>query len=182
MNDIINPYNQSATADLLAMELEEWFRNLMINHVVAPRAFTGITKHSQQFVAILNDIPWTRREHIQRRVFTHWLCRKEDVVAYAFASMMGLEDGSREVLIVADDGINIVNASLPIVALANGKTSYGVTTVHRCKTGDHWQPYAGLMNPDSISGTDSESGDEVFFDSVWGEMRPKAFWRERPLK
>lgn len=169
----------SDTAELLAMEFEEWLRILITSHGVAPRAFTGITRKGQQVIVILNDIPWTRPAHVQRRAFIHWLCQKENIAAYAFASMMGREDGSREVHIVADDGIDIVDAVLPIVELADGNTSYGVTTVHRWKSGEHWYPYAGLMSPDSISETDSEFGDEAFFARVWGEMRPKAFWRAR---
>ncbi|HOF42100.1 MAG TPA: hypothetical protein PLD73_18680 [Candidatus Hydrogenedentes bacterium] len=170
----------SVTADLLAAEFEEWFRNLATCEGVAPRAFTGVARNGQQVVVILNDIPWTRPAHIQRRAFINWLCRKENITAYAVATMMVLKDNSCELDIVADDGNNIVLTLLPIVALANGNLTYGEAKVHRWKAGDQWHPYSGLMIPDSISETPAEPGDEVFFDGVWGEMRPKAFWRERP--
>lgn len=172
----------SVTADLLAAEFEEWFRNLATCEGVAPRAFTGVARNGQQVVVILNGIPWTRPAHIQRRAFINWLCRKENITAYAVATMMVMKDNSCELDIVADDGNNIVLMLLPIVALANGNLTYGEAKVHRCKAGDQWHPYSGLMIPESISETPAEPGDEAFFDRVWGEMRTQAFWWQRPIR
>ena len=170
----------SVAAELLAAEFDEWFRNLALSKGVAPTAFTGITRNGQQVIAILNGIRWTRSELAQMPAFIHWLCQKENISAYAFATMMLLGDGGTEVNIVADDGANIVQTLLPIVALADDKLSYAETKTYRWKSGEHWHPYTGLMTPESSSETHADSGDDAFFESMWAERRHNALWRERP--
>ena len=119
-------------AEALAIESEQWYRNLANSHGAAPCAFTGVTQDGTQFSTILNDFPLTQPFQGQMRAFLQWLCWKECVVAYAYANRFGGADGALWVLIVADDGDNIVEAMMPIVERDDGGTT--------CRGTGHFKP------------------------------------------
>lgn len=172
----------SSYADILAIEFEEWYRNLLQSSQVVPRAVSGITASGRQFVAIINDIPWTQKEHIQRRNFIHWLLWKECVVAYVVGSMMGREDSGRDIDIISDDGINIIERILPIISRDDGAISFDEVKVFKDKHGTReWHPYSELMKPDAVDTKWVSEGDQQFFENVWTVMREKCFWRDRPI-
>jgi hypothetical protein len=108
-------------ADILAIEFEQWYRNLAQSHQLAPRSVSGLTADGKQFIAMLYDIPWTREEHIQIRCFHHWLLWKERVLVYVVGGLIEYEDGSRAVDILSDDGSNITQRLLPIIS-RDGRT------------------------------------------------------------
>jgi len=168
-------------AEALTVQAEQWLRCIWKSHSVAPRAFTGITRSGEQFMTILNDIPWTRPDHIQRRVFLHWLCGKEEVAAYAYISMVGAEDGSLAVDIVSDDGDNIVEAIMPIVERDDGDYIYDEAQMYHSPAKDReWSPHTRLMEPGIIEVRSFDSGDVALFENWWAELRPKSLWRTVP--
>lgn len=169
-------------AEELAEEFEHWYRNLAGESGQAPRSFSGVKKSGKQFVVVLNNIPWTRAEHIQRRVFLNWLCLHEELIAYAYATMVGLEDGSRAIDIVAEDAGILVEMTLPIVTYKNDKFGYGEARVHRSKSSEEeWRPYIGLLAPTAVEEGDKDPADEKVFIEIWETAKKDGIWRQRRL-
>jgi hypothetical protein len=76
-------------AAILAGELAIWFQNLGAEGVLLPRAFSGITQDGKQAIIILAGLSF---DHVQRRDFITWLCRHEQFVAYAYATLVCIAD------------------------------------------------------------------------------------------
>lgn len=166
-------------AEALAVQADTWFRQLYQSHKDAPRTFTGVSRACEQFITILEEVAWTRSEHIQRRAFLHWLCRKEDVAAYAYGGLWGLEDGSYMIKIFADDGEDTVEVTVPIVNRDDGASVYDQPQVNRWKTRENvWSPYTRLMEPGIIKVDDIDAADEVTFEKWWTTLRPRSSWRK----
>lgn len=168
-------------AEEIAKEFEEWYRALAHEHGQVPRAFLGVKKNGEQFVVVLNNIPWTRTEHVQRRVFLNWLCLHEELTAYAHAAMFGMvDDKSRVLCIAADDGSNLIQMTLPIVMYDDGKVGYDEAQVHRSRSVEaKWGPYIGLMSPTAVNETDRHSDDEELFVKIWEVAQKHGIWRQR---
>jgi hypothetical protein len=81
-------------AVVLADEFAQWFRNLVARGDPLPRAFSGVTQDGRQEIVILTGLPL---DHVQRRDFMIWLCQKEQFIAYAYGTHVGvLEDSGTD--------------------------------------------------------------------------------------
>ena len=175
--------NGVPVAVALAAESEVWFLKTLKSHNAAPRTFTGITRSGYQFMTYLDEVQWTQPEHIKRRAFLIWLCRRECVAAYSYATLMALDDGSYFIEIVADDGDNIANVSIPMVRSDSGLSVFEESKLHLSRDQDRkWHPYTRLMELNLDSGEGFEAGDEEVFEKWWEVLRSSTAWRSSTIK
>jgi hypothetical protein len=170
--------NQSSgdLAALLVEELAAWFRATGARGVIL-RVFTGVTKDGRQAYVILAGLPL---DHIQRRDFLIWLCRTEQLTAYAYGTHVGVidDDGSS-----AGEGIAIhassewydVSKRLGIDRTADGKCvlfddHYAVLPA-QAENGI----FLGLQRSTANISIDADA----LFRKLWDGERPQVLWRQR---
>lgn len=162
-------------AQLLVHEFADWHRNLGEKGII-PRAFTGVTATGKQAVVVLTGLPF---DHIQRRQFLVWLCRKEEFVAYAYSTQVGIagEAGTiTEALdIYASSDRMDVSKTMLIKRSGDGKISF--VDQHDAVLPPKFDngPFFGLQRSTAdISGQTQE-----LFANFWQELKGKAMWRQR---
>jgi hypothetical protein len=119
-----------ATIDIaqnLVEEFAQWFSNLGANGAV-PRAFTGVKQDERQFITILSGISL---DHVARRNYLIWLCRKEDVVAHAYGTHVAVADDkidppklSEAVCISSSSSVLNVSLTMNLTRSSDGKITY----------------------------------------------------------
>jgi hypothetical protein len=165
-------------AETLVDEFAQWFSNLGAQGVV-PRAFTGLKRDGRQFVTILSGIPF---DYVKRRDFLIWLCRREDVVAYAYGTHVAVADDkcdppemSEAVDIYAPSPSVHVAMSMTLIRFVDGKITYRRGAAWRSPTITDGQPFLGLHTAsDAIDDASTRS-----FEALWQELGKHALWRDR---
>ena len=100
-------------------------------------------------------------------------------MAYAYGGLWGIDDGSRAIQIVADDGDNIVDLVIPLLDCDDGTCVYDETKMYRTlAAGSEWRPYTHLMQPDIIEMNSLDPTDELSFEKWWAALRSKSNWRK----
>jgi hypothetical protein len=166
---------ESDLALVLIGEFSAWFEALTAKGVL-PRAFTGVTRDGKQAVIILTGLPL---DHVQRRAFLIWLCRKEGFVAYAYGTQVGIADDTSSFT----EGLDIYASSddydasrtLGIERQTDGR----IRLPERHHAVLPANPDNGLFFGLQRSNLSIPAKDEEIFQNLWQDLKSKAMWRQR---
>jgi hypothetical protein len=163
----------------LSSEFEAWFRDNCAKGALR-RSFTGVTKDGVQAVVILTGSPF---DHVERRDFIIWLCRKEKFIAYAYGTPVGrLSDDTSTVTegldIFASSDRYSVEVDFDIDKLADD--TFQLSELHRSvmpvgRESGMGEIFCGLQR----STNEISSDKEELFQRVWKDLKPKSMWRQR---
>jgi hypothetical protein len=168
-------HSTTELARLLVAEFANWHRNLGEKGVL-PRAFTGVTAMGRQAVLVLTGLPLDR---IQRRQFLIWLCRKEELVGYAYSTEVRISDQGGTITealdIYAPSARLDVSKTLLIRRGGDGKISFSDQHEAALPSKHDNGPFFGLQDSTEIIPRQNEE----LFANLWQESKQKAMWRQR---
>lgn len=174
-SEFTNQRGTGELAQLLVHEFADWHKRLGENGVI-PRAFTGVTATGQQAVVVLTGLPF---DHIQRRQFLIWLCRREAFVGYAYSTQVGIagETGTiDEALdIYASSARMDVSKTMLIRRSSDSKISFVDQHDAVLPPKSDNGPFLGLQR----STAEIPNQGQELFTKLWQELRQKAMWRQR---
>jgi hypothetical protein len=167
--------SETELARLLVAEFVAWHRNLGEKGVI-PRAFTGVTATGRQAILVLTGLPL---DHIQRRQFLIWLCRKEEFIGYAYSTEVGTygQDGAIiEALDIYASSARL-DVSKTLLIRRGGDEKISFLDQHDAALPPKYDNglFFGLER--SIEAIPSQN--EELFANLWQELKQKAMWRQR---
>lgn len=107
-------------AEALAIATEQWIITLGKRGVI-PRAFVAITDDGRQFTVLLNGLPL---DHVRRRDFLIWLCRKLNTDAYSYTTHAMTEENKEQLLIYTSSYTRNISLILDVIRTSDEIIGY----------------------------------------------------------
>jgi hypothetical protein len=162
-------------ADVLAWEFESLYEHQFLPNGNRDARFSGVLPTGQQFILPTSPLGL---DHIQKRQFFSYLCRKESLIGYVYASPMYIErvNGERgeQLQISASTSRRSVVRTLDTLASAQAFTVTG-REIFSPYPENVFEPYVRLISTD----TESSFANILEYDAMWSSLRDAAFWRDR---
>lgn len=161
-------------AESLAHDLEDVYRNIYFPLGERSRKFTGVVPAGYQFVFNVTPL---RLGRVEMRDFFIFLCRHENLVAYAYASPVAIAGDADSI----NEGFHIYSSSKArdiaiylSTEIPESQDCFQIVDkkVYSPYPTDQWTPYLGLLNGET------NAIKAVEYEEMWMNIKSKIEWRK----
>ena len=158
----------------LAVEVSNYYRNLVLGHGVTPKVFTLVNADGDQYLFFIDDSQMERAEEDQ---FLAYIVKEHDAVSYARGTLVIVDKRQQfiEFAVVDKDDQEAIVCSAELTRDLEDKP-IGLTEFEKTLVKRESIVFGHLYDPIKLSEEKIED-----FQSLWGEMKPKILHRSMAI-